>query len=229
MKNLKLNNQYDTKNIRNHPTIKQVQIIENKPNFPISWLNIQGYCEYCLYLEKFQGITRRATKAMVDGTKQHGKLEAEFKEDAEVKSLDEIITQSQQEAVLSREFFVISPKYGIRGFIDEIWLEPDRIVIIDDKPSTTAYMSMKNQVYAYALAYEDMMDDDRSITVALRTSTTGEIFWSDEFNSENKEHIENVVGHIQNLISMDDEFIACENPNKCKACRFNDACPMMQN
>ena len=230
MKNLKLNNQYDTKNIRNHPTIRQVQIIENKPNFPISWLNIQGYCEYCLYLEKFQGITRSATKQMIAGTKQHNKLEAEFKEDAEVKTLDEIITQSQSESVLSREFFVISPKYGIRGFIDEIWLEPDRIVIIDDKPSDKAYMSMKNQVYAYALAYEDMMDvDDRDITVALRRSTTGEIFWSDKFSSENREHIKGVVEHVQNLISMKDEFISTENPNKCNACRFNDVCNQMQN
>lgn len=91
-------------------------------------------------------------------------------------------------------------------------------------------MSMKNQVYAYALAYEDMMDvDDRDITVALRTSTTGEIFWSDKFSSENREHIKGVVEHVQNLISMKDEFISTENPNKCNACRFNDVCNQMQN
>ena len=89
---------------------------------------------------------------------------------------------------------------------------------------------MKNQVYAYALAYEDMMDvDDRDITVALRTSTTGEIFWSDKFSSENREHIKGVVEHVQNLISMKDEFISTENPNKCNACRFNDVCNQMQN
>ena len=91
-------------------------------------------------------------------------------------------------------------------------------------------MSMKNQVYAFALAYEDMMDvDDRDITVALRTSTTGEIFWSDKFSSENREHIKGVVEHVQNLISMKDEFISTENPNKCNACRFNDVCNQMQN
>ena len=30
-------------------------------------------------------------------------------------------------------------------------------------------------------------------------------------------------------ISMKDEFISTENPNKCNACRFNDVCNQMQN
>lgn len=40
--------------IKYHPNIKGVQIIEGKNNFPISWLNQQGYCEYQLYLQYFQ-------------------------------------------------------------------------------------------------------------------------------------------------------------------------------
>ena len=35
--------------------------------FPISWLNIQGYCEYSLYLQYFKGITTAPTKAMTGG------------------------------------------------------------------------------------------------------------------------------------------------------------------
>lgn len=34
--------------IKTHPSIKGMQIIEDKNNFPISWLNKQGYCEYQL-------------------------------------------------------------------------------------------------------------------------------------------------------------------------------------
>lgn len=34
---------YETKQ---HPSVKGLQIIEGKNNFPISWLNKQGYCEY---------------------------------------------------------------------------------------------------------------------------------------------------------------------------------------
>ena len=32
--------------IKDHPSVKGLQIIEGKSNFPISWLNKQGYCEY---------------------------------------------------------------------------------------------------------------------------------------------------------------------------------------
>ena len=34
--------------IKDHPSVKGLQIIEGKSNFPISWLNKQGYCEYQL-------------------------------------------------------------------------------------------------------------------------------------------------------------------------------------
>ena len=39
--------------------IKGLQIIEGKNNFPISWLNKQGYCEYQLYLEHMKGIKKQ--------------------------------------------------------------------------------------------------------------------------------------------------------------------------
>ena len=45
--------EYETKE---HPSIKGLQIIEGKNNFPISWLNKQGYCEYQLYLEYMKGV-----------------------------------------------------------------------------------------------------------------------------------------------------------------------------
>ena len=64
--------------IKYHPSIKGVQIIEGKNNFPISWLNQQGYCEYQLYLEYFQGIEVGKTKAMTKGTSVHNQLEEKF-------------------------------------------------------------------------------------------------------------------------------------------------------
>ncbi len=226
MKFLELNDTY-TKG-RKHPTIDQVQIIEEQTNFPISWLNTQGYCEYSLYLENFQHIKVKANKAMLTGTSVHNKLENDFKKEAEKKPLDEIISTSKTQEVLSREFFVISPKYGIRGFIDEIWLTPDSIVIIDDKPGAKAYMSMKNQVYAYCLAYKELMGDDRKIEGALRTRGTDNIFWREEFTQEAEDNIIKTINHMQNLIAGSDDFIPTKNPNKCRACRFSNVCPNAQ-
>ncbi len=208
-----------------HPSIHQVQIIENKPNFPISWLNIQGYCEYSLYLENFQHIHIEDTQQMTTGTDEHQILEDEFKKTATVMSYDEMQEISQKQKVVSREFFVISSTDGIRGFIDEIWIMPDRIVIIDDKPGDKAYDSMKNQVYAYALAYQQMNPDDkRDIYVALRTRLTDNIFWQTKFTSEEKYQIKRLISRMQQLITGKTFFKPTSNSNKCKACRFNQVC-----
>lgn len=210
---------------RKHPTISQVQIIDNKPNFPISWLNTQGYCEYSIYLENFQHIRVGANKAMLKGTAVHNDLEKNFKKDAVVMSLDDILSESRTHEILSREFYVISTSYGIRGFIDEIWLTPDHIVIIDDKPGSRAYSSMIHQVYAYCLAFKDSIGDDREIIGALRTRGTDNIFWHHEFTQEAQEEITSLIQHMQNLIAGTDDFIPTDNPNKCHSCRFNKLCP----
>ncbi len=207
-----------------HPNINQVEIIQGKNNFPISWLNTQAYCEYSIYLENFKHLKVKANKAMINGSKVHNKLESNFKKEAEVASLHDILETSKEKEVISREFFVISENYGIRGFIDEIWLTPESIVIIDDKPGARAYNSMINQVFAYCLAYKDRLNDDRRIEGALRTRGTSNIFWQKEFDEKAEENIIETINHMQRLIDGEDEFIPTKNPNKCNACRFKKLC-----
>ena len=55
---------YKEYEIKDHPSVKGVKIIEGQNNFPISWLNQQGYCEYQLYLENMKGIETQPTPAM---------------------------------------------------------------------------------------------------------------------------------------------------------------------
>jgi hypothetical protein len=148
--------EYSTKE---HPSIKGLQIIEGKNNFPISWLNQQGYCEYQLYLEYMKGIETPATPEMTHGSEIHHQLEEIFKQDSEKSTFEDALEASKEDASMSRECFVVAPKYGIRGFIDEIWMKPDEIVIIDDKPGRTPYHSTMNQVRAYCLAFKDMTRD----------------------------------------------------------------------
>ena len=56
---------------------------------------------------------------------------------------------SKEEEILSREMFVIDIENGIRGYIDEIRMTPEKIIIIDDKPGNIPYPSTINQVRAY--------------------------------------------------------------------------------
>ena len=173
--------EYDTKD---HPSIKGLQIIEGKNNFPISWLNQQGYCEYQIYLEYMKGIETQPTKAMTHGSQIHKELEDIFKKDSTPTTFEDAVEASKTEASMSRECYVVSPKYGIRGFIDEIWMKPDEIVIIDDKPGRTPYESTMNQVRAYCLAYKDMTQDTRKIKGALRERGTSNLFWIEIFTPE---------------------------------------------
>jgi CRISPR-associated exonuclease Cas4 len=207
-----------------HPTISQVKIIEDKNNFPISWLNKQGFCEYGIYLENVKGVEVKPTKSMLQGTKVHATLEANFKEEAEPTTFDDMLETSKTGEILSRELPVISKHYGIRGFIDEVWMTPDEFIIIDDKPGTVAYSSSINQVYGYCLAFKEMVPEKRRMVASLRERGTENIYWASYFDKKAENDIINLINRMHKLLVGEIEFKATDNPNKCRGCRFNTLC-----
>lgn len=207
-----------------HPHISQVKIIQNKNNFPISWLNKQAFCEYGIYLENVKGVKAKPTKAMVEGTREHFVLESEFKKDAEPASFEEMLETSKSVEIFSRELPIISARYGIRGFIDEVWMTPDEFIIIDDKPGNKAYPSSINQVYGYCLAFKDNLHEPRSIIASLRERGTDNIFWSSYFDQTAEKIIIEKVNRVHRLLSGSIDYIPTKNPNKCRSCRFNTMC-----
>ncbi|MGB8232374.1 MAG: PD-(D/E)XK nuclease family protein [Methanobacterium sp.] len=207
-----------------HPTISQVKIIANKNNFPISWLNKQGFCEYGIYLENVKGIEVKPTKSMINGTKEHAILEDKFKDGAEPATFDEMLETSKTGEIFSRELPVISKLFGIRGFIDEVWMTPDEFIIIDDKPGKVAYSSSINQVYGYCLAFKEMVPEKRRIIASLRQRGTENIYWSSYFDGKAEEDIINLINRMHRLLSDETEFLSTDNPNKCRGCRFNTIC-----
>ena len=213
--------EYDTKS---HPSIEGIQIIKGKNNFPISWLNKQGYCEYQLYLEHMKGIKTQPTSAMTQGTKMHKQLEDIFKKDATPSTFEEAVENSKENAIMSRECFVVAPEFGIRGYIDEIWMKPDEIVIIDDKPGRTPYESSMNQVRAYCLAYKNMAGEERKIKGALRERGTENLFWIEEFTPDVEKSITFTIDRVHGLFDGTKPFVATKNPKKCRSCRFNNDC-----
>ncbi len=214
-----------------HPNISQVMIMDGQNNFPISWLNKQGYCEYSIYLENVKGIQLQPTLDMVIGTKEHARLETDFKKDAEPATFEEMLEASKTAEILSRELPVISVHFGIRGYIDEIWMTPDEFIIIDDKPGSRAFVSSIHQVQGYCLAFkdtirsfQDMIGGERRITAALRERGTNNIFWSSYFDNKAEEDIINLINRVQNLITGREDFIPTQNPRKCRSCRFKRKC-----
>ncbi|MBE6504305.1 MAG: CRISPR-associated protein Cas4 [Methanobrevibacter millerae] len=215
---------YKMYSFKKHPSIESIQIIEGKNNFPISWLNQQGYCEYQIYLQYMKGIKTPESKAMKKGTDVHNQLEEKFLESAEPATFEEVLEISKEESTLTRECFVISPDDGIRGFIDEIWMTPTEIIIIDDKPGSKAFPSTINQVRAYCLAFKKMSNDERPIKGALRQRGTENIFWIEEFDKDREKEILFTINRMHSLFDGQKPFMATKNPNKCKSCRYNDCC-----
>ena len=211
-----------------HPTIKGVQIINNKNNFNISWLNQMAYCEQQLKIQYLQGIETKRTAQMKQGSSEHKKLEDEFLKTAKTAPLEEIINISYKQKTISREMFVLSEKYGIRGFIDEIWVMPDKILIIDDKPGKKAYPSAINQIRAYCLALKDMTNEKRQIYGAIRERGTDKLIYKEEFTENEENHIKERINRLHGLFEGTKPFIPTKNPNKCKSCRFQSYCEYAQ-
>lgn len=207
-----------------HPSISQVRVIENQNNFPISWLNTQAYCEYSIFLENVKGISARPTKAMMEGTKEHGDLETKFRKDAEPATFEEMLETSTTAEIFSRELPVESARYGIRGFIDEVWMTPDEFVIIDDKPGNRAYSSSINQVYGYCLAFKDSVPEERRIVASLRERGTDNIFWSSYFDEAAEKSVLEIIQRVHNLLDGSIDYIPTKNPKKCRSCRFKSKC-----
>lgn len=225
MENKIINNINDNLTFKWHSKIKGLQVIDGKNNFPISWLNQQGYCEYSLYLQFIKKIKVGPTKAMIHGTNEHQILEDDFRKTATPTTFMEALEDSKEKEILSREFQVTSPTNGIRGYIDEIWMTPNEFVIIDDKPGTTAYNSTINQVRAYCLAFKDMIgDDDRPIKGALRERGTDNIFFKEDFDGEVEKNIKFLINRMDGLFNETKPFLPTKNHNKCLKCRFQSYC-----
>ena len=165
---------------------------------------------------------------MTQGSKIHNELEDIFKQASTPTSFENAVETSKTNAIMSRECFVVAPNYGIRGYIDEIWMKPDEIVIIDDKPGRTPYESTMNQVRAYCLAFKNMTGEERKIKGALRERGTENLFWIEVFTPDVEKQIKYTINRVHGLFDGTKPFIPTKNPKKCKSCRFSDECEHAQ-
>ena len=210
--------------IKKHPSIKGLQIIEGKNNFPISWIDQQDYCEYQIYLEYIKGIKTQPAIHETHKSQIQKELEDIFRQDAEPAEFWDAVEASKTRDLMSREVIIISPDYGIRGTIDEIWMKNDEIVIINERQGRTPYDSAMNQTRACSLAFKDITGDKRTIKSALRERGTDNLFWIEVFTPEVEKKIISKVNRIHGLIEGSESFTSSESARICRSCRFKDIC-----
>ena len=204
---------------------------EEQPRFlHISWLYAQDYCEYQLYLEQVKDITVDATPAMVEGSDEHQRLEDEFLAKAEAEyTFEEAVAASKRTPISSRELYVEDRSLGVRGYIDELVLNPDGFTVIDDKPvgrTGKVYPSSKHQVYGYCIALKSMLGpgEQRAITAAVRARGSNQIVWSEVFDTKAERKVQRLIKRVHGLLDGDIQFKSATQAYKCRPCRFFNAC-----
>ena len=197
---------------------------------PVSWLHTHAYCEYQLYLEKALGIEAPPTTEMISGTHQHNFLDAEHEKKVEIElTVPEAVQKAQFEAVImvSRDISVRGK--SLYGRIDEVAFEPNRIVIIDDKPTALPYFSNRLQVWGYCQAFFETYSPEVPLFGAIRQEDSGNIVWFEPFKDEYASLVQAAVTRIQAILSGNETPQPSGNTKKCKPCRFMKSCPVIAN
>ncbi len=197
--------------------------IEN--HVPIHLLHTQAYCERQIYLEHVEGIEAPPSAEMISGSEKHDALEEEHIEKAEIElSIGNAFVKSEKEGItlISREVFVLGS--ATYGRIDEIIIEPKRLIIVDDKPNAIPYFTNQVQVWGYCHTFKEMYQPEIPIFGALRHVDTGEITWMDQFQEEHALRVIDGVKRIQAIFSGESQGEPTSNARKCNSCRFRQSC-----
>ncbi len=196
----------------------------------VSWLYAQDYCEYQLYLDHVKGVEVDDTPAMVEGSAEHERLEDEFLAKATADyTFKEAVEVSRKTSISSRELYVEDRSLGIRGYIDELTLNPGGFTVIDDKPvgkTGKVYPSSKHQVYGYCIALKGMLgpDEQRPIIAAVRDRGSDRIVWSETFDTKAEKKIQRLIKRVHGLMDGDLKFKSATQAYKCRPCRFFEVC-----
>jgi predicted RecB family nuclease len=163
---------------------------------------------------------------MLAGAYQHDYLDAEHERKAEVElTVGEAATKAQVEGVslVSRDIYVQGNI--LYGRIDEVVFEPNRIVIVDDKPGAQPYFTNKVQVWGYCQAFREMYEPSLPLFGALRQEDNRNIVWLEEFLEDHTKLVSITVDRIRAILGGTQSPEPTGNSRKCQPCRFRESCP----
>ncbi len=195
----------------------------------ISWINSYLYCPYKIYLSRVRKIRVAPTVEMVAGIERHLELEIIHEEMAEeVMSVDEAMERAPVEGItfIFREVEVrgLLPYAVLCGYIDELHVGPESILIIDDKPGDVPYYGNRMQVWGYALAFKLEYEPAVPIYGALRNRDTGDMIWREEFSDAAEGRVKGIIGNIVDILEGWGIPPGTSNLRKCARCMFREVC-----
>ncbi len=195
----------------------------------ISWLNQYLFCPYSFYLQYVLGIQPIKTQSLRIGAQVHEELNRRYREEGwEEVDIWEALQRAREkgETFKYREMGIDANfgRWNLVGKMDELWIYPDRIEIIEDKPGNHAYDGGKYQVMGYALAFKHFYNPPLPIRIAVRNRDTLQILWYEEFDKAKERDVKNVIKEMYRVLKGELIPEARASPNKCQHCGFRDFC-----
>jgi len=202
---------------------------KNRTCIGISWIHSYLYCPYQLYLDRVKKVEVEPTAEMVAGAQRHLELKIIHEEVAEeIMSVEEAMEKAPVENVtyVFREVDIrgVLPFAVLLGYIDELHIAPDRILILDDKPGNFPYISSKYQVWGYALAFKLRYNPQTPIYGVLRNRDTLTVMWTEKFTDAREKEITELLREISDVLEGRTPARKTKNKNKCRSCRYRKVC-----
>jgi len=206
---------------------------------PISWLNIQGYCEYKLFLREVKGIRPAVLTIVNEGIIAHEEIQIAHEKIAKeleepIEDIIKKIPKGEHETISLSEFNVCSKKWGLIGRIDNIHILRGCVAIYDFKPGPKVSWGAQRQLKAYALAFKEQFHWDKEINIAVSSyagkgddwDPTQNVIWDKWYTSEDESEVIAIVQRLRGCFEGKRKFQPTSKPGKCKTCEYRDICSM---
>ncbi|GEM_PF-7102630 len=183
------------------------------------------YCQVQFYLHKVLGYYPKKNKNMQFGFQKHAALYEESLKEELPFTFEEGLPKAfagEVQPFSVREFDLLSEKYKLKGRVDEIHVEKNLVRVIDDKKSDKVYSSYKMQVYAYALAFQDIYGPYPT-EVVIRNLDSGNEMWKTKFTSDKKREIKELLDTMWDVVNREKKPIPSSG-YKCEKCGLNYIC-----
>lgn len=194
----------------------------------ISWLHVQSYCEYQLYLMVNRQLGDLSTPSTAAGKSAHADLDAlQPHGDVRISSLADRIDQAQAkyQPFTVREADV----HGIRAYgrIDQLEYHLNHVAIIDNKPKPpngVPFYGDQRQILAYCMAFTEEFPNIRLPVIAKLRDYDNKEFWAHTFTQEDRPDIDDAIDRILGILNETRRPFATTKTNKCQTCFYLKDC-----
>lgn len=191
----------------------------------VSWLHIQAFCEYQLYLSVCKGIGDLSTAHTDHGTALHSTI-FNRPESASMPVAEDVPRAlSSGQPFIAKEVELCGQR--LIGRADRLEYHPTHITIIDYKPKPPTgfpFYGDRRQVFAYCLAFSEQYPAIHLPIFAEIRDHSGVKFWSSPFTPADAADVNDALDRIAGIIDGTRAPVPTSKPQKCTNCRYLRYC-----